>query len=119
MKILDLLNSLKSKIRLYIVPSFFKSEAENYVDNLYLMCKRRDRSQSFDEWINSSIELMAIDEVQSGKLHQETAEKVKEEWGTSWELFYPQERINFEKISKQDYFSALKKFDDKVEEESK
>ena len=118
MGVLDIFKSIKSTIRLYIVPSFFKSEAENYEDNLYLRCKRRDRSQPFDEWLNFSIESMAIDELQSGNLHQKTYERARGIRGDAWELFYAEERIGVEKYSKQDFYSALKKFDEKVNEEN-
>ena len=98
------------------MPSFFKSEAETYEDNLYLRCKRRDRSQPFNEWLNFSIESMAIDELQSGNLHQKTYERVSGVRGNAWELFYAEERIGIEKYSKQDFYSALKKFDEKLDQ---
>jgi hypothetical protein len=116
LRALDFLKNIKLTIRLYIVSSFFKSEAENYEDNLYLRCKRRDRSQPFNEWLDFSIESMAIDELQSGNLHQKTYERVSGVRGNAWELFYAEERIGIEKYSKQDFYSALKKFDEKLDQ---
>lgn len=100
------------------MPSFFKSEAENYKDNLYLRCKRRDRSQPFNEWLDFSIESMAYEELQSGNLHQKTYERVSGVRGNAWELFYAQERIGIEKYSKQDFYAALKEFDGKVNQKN-
>ena len=118
-KLINNINYLKLQIRVFLIPSFLKSDSENYLDGLYAACKKRDRTQSFNDWVDNSIRLMAIEEVESGNLHQKTAEYVKQKWGSTWELFYPEQRIFSEKNESKDYLSALKKMDDKVEEESK
>ena len=42
--------------------------AENQIDDMYISCMKRDRTQSFDDWISLAIQGMAIDEIEKGKL---------------------------------------------------
>ncbi len=118
-KLVKKINDLKLHIRVFLIPSFLKSNTENYLDGIYAACKKRDRTQSFNDWVDNSIRLMAIEEVESGNLHQKTAEYVKEKWGSTWELFYPEQRIFFERDESKHYLSVLKKMDDKIEEDRK
>ena len=76
-------------------------------------CRRRDRKQSFDEWASNAIELMAVDQVESGNLDFEMVTLLREKYGDSWELFYPKAMVEKE-LSHEGYWTALKKFDDKV-----
>ena len=47
--------------------------AEKLVADIYQMCIDRDRTQSFDEWVNLAILSMAIDEIEKGNLDQKPA----------------------------------------------
>ncbi len=89
------------------------SEVGTDVETLLEICRRRDRKQSFDEWASGAIELMAIDQVENGNLDFEIVTRLREKHGDSWELFYPKAMVKKE-LSHEGYWSALKKFDDKV-----
>ena len=88
------------------------------IDAMYKSCKDRDRSQSFDDWVSQSIQLMAIDEIEPGKVDKELVDTLKEQYGeNTWEWAYPPSRVKQELAVKESYWTALKKFDDKVAKE--
>lgn len=99
------------------LPSVSRLGGASEVGTLLEICRRRDRSQSFDDWAGRAIELMAIDQVESGNPEAEVVEGLKEAWGDSWELFYPKAIVDRE-LSREGYWTALKKFDDKVAQDN-
>jgi hypothetical protein len=57
---------------------------------------------------------MAIDEMRDGQPDPVIYEKLKEERGDLWDLFYPLEKVRHELSKPESHWTALKKFDDKV-----
>ncbi len=89
-------------------------DAGSSIDSMYETCLNRDRTQSFEEWVGIAIETMAVDEIDSGNTNQELVDELKKKWGTTWELMYPKARVKEELSKEESYWTALKKFDDKV-----
>ena len=89
--------------------------AENQIDDIYTSCMKRDRTQSFDDWISLAIQGMAIDEIEKEKLDQELVAELKETWKDSWEVMYPTARVQQELSLEDSYWTALRKFDEKAE----
>jgi len=89
--------------------------AENQIDDMYISCMKRDRTQSFDDWISLAIQGMAIDEIEKEKLDQELVAELKETWKDSWEVMYPTARVQQELSLEDSYWTALRKFDEKAE----
>ena len=90
------------------------SDAKSTIDSMYETCLNRDRTQSFEDWVGIAIETMAVDEIESGNPNQELVDELKKQWGTTWELMYPKARVEQELSKEESYWTALKKFDDKV-----
>ncbi len=97
-----------------------KRNAKKLVDDTYNLCLNRDRNQSFDDWVNTTIQLMAIDEVKRGETDESIVEELKELFGeNNWEAFYPAKRVSQELSASESYWTALKKFDDQVAKDLK
>tara|TARA_Y100000746_G_scaffold230544_1_gene242343 strand:+ start:577 stop:1086 length:510 start_codon:yes stop_codon:yes gene_type:complete len=94
--------------------------AKKLVDDTYNLCLNRDRNQSFDDWVKNAIELMAIDEVETGETDKSIVEELKELVGeNNWEVFYPAKRIEQELSVSESYWTGLRKFDEQVEKDIK
>tara|TARA_A100001035_G_C27772930_1_gene497350 strand:- start:1403 stop:1930 length:528 start_codon:yes stop_codon:yes gene_type:complete len=97
-----------------------KRNAKKLVDDTYNLCLNRDRSQSFDDWVDNAIQLMAIDEVERGETDEEIVRELKEKFGeNNWEVFYPIERVKQELSVPESYWTGLRKFDDQVAKDLK
>lgn len=97
-----------------------KRNAKKLVDDTYNLCLNRDRSQSFDDWVDNAIQLMAIDEVERGETDEEIVRELKEKFGeNNWEVFYPTERIKQELSVSESYWTGLRKFDEQVAKDIK
>ena len=99
------------------IDSLKQFATEKQVDDVYQICANRDRTQSFDNWVNLTIQSMAIDEIEKGNLDQELANELKQEWGDSWEILYPAARVKQELSEEESYWTALRKFDEQVEKD--
>ena len=99
------------------IDSLIRKAAEKQVDDIYQMCINRDRTQSFDDWVNLAIQNMAIDEIEKGNLDQELANELKQKWGDSWEIMYPTARVKQELSEEESYWTALRKFDEQAEKD--
>ena len=99
------------------IDSLRRKAAEKQVDDIYQMCINRDRTQSFDDWVNLAIQNMAIDEIEKGNLDQELANELKQKWGDSWEIMYPTARVKQELSEEESYWTALRKFDEQAEKD--
>ena len=91
-----------------------RPDTKSTIDSMYQTCLNRDRTQSFDDWVSIAIETMAVDEIESENTNQELVDELKEKWGTNWEVMYPKARVKQELSKEESYWTALKKFDDKV-----
>lgn len=97
-----------------------KRNAKRFVDDTYNLCLKRDRSQSFDDWVDNAIQLMAIDEVERGETDEEIVRELKEKFGeNNWEVFYPIERVKQELSVSESYWTGLRKFDEQVAKDIK
>ena len=99
------------------IDSLRRMAAEKQVDDIYQMCINRDRTQSFDDWVNLAIQNMAIDEIEKGNLDQELANELKQKWGDSWEIMYPTARVKQELSEEESYWTLLRKFDEQAEKD--
>lgn len=92
-----------------------KVHAKKIVDSQYNLCLHRDRSISFDEWVNIAIQSMAVDEIESGETDQEIVDDLKKSFGeANWEVFYPAAKVVKELSAEESYWTALRKFDEQV-----
>lgn len=94
--------------------SLVQGDGDSTIESMYQTCLNRDRTQSFGDWVGIAIETMAVDEIESENTNQELVDELKERWGTNWEVMYPKARVEQELSKEESYWTALKKFDDKV-----
>jgi len=96
------------------INSLAQRGAKSSIDSMHEICLNRDRAQSFDDWVSIAIESMAIDEIEAENPNNELADELRERWGNNGEVMYPKARVEQELLKEESYWTALKKFDDKV-----